>query len=657
MSEKQIARELGITIHTVHNNVKQIYGRFNVSSRGELCAKIWRGSIFSAQVIGAAARAGMHGRLDDILHNTPSATKDHARACYEAATLHGERGNLAQAIRWMNRAVSMRPAVVEFRVNLAAYLGRAGRFQEALAHLTEALRLKDSMPEVHNNIGAALEQLGRPAEAIGPYKRAIALRGDYAEAYCNLGNALRATGAIGRASSAYLSALVRQPRYAKAYAGSAECAVERGDAAEAIRLYRQAVELDPGSASLRSALLYTLHYSDEYTPDQLFKEHVEWGRQFGSPTNDSGHPAASYERRPGERLRIGYVSPNLREHTVTKFIAAALEHHDDEKFEITCYSDASTTDAVTARLKDVVEHWRDTAALSDDKLEQVIRGDKIDILVDLRGHGGGNRLTLFARKPISVQVNMIGYFDTTALSTMDWRITDAYQDPMGVSERYHTERLFRLDGGCWCYSPSEDAPPVAEEPPVVRNGHVTFGSLNKIVKVSRSCAQAWARVLEAVPKSRLLLTVAEGDADRVVRDRLAGWGLDPNRIDIVAKAASPRDYLERFGCIDVALDTFPFNGITTTCDGLWMGVPAVSLAGTTTVSRSGRSILHAAGLGELAADTPEQFVRVGSELAIDVDRLRGFRREMRGRLRASPLLAHRRFAAGLEQAYRHMAAS
>jgi predicted O-linked N-acetylglucosamine transferase (SPINDLY family) len=326
-----------------------------------------------------------------------------------------------------------------------------------------------------------------------------------------------------------------------------------------------------------------------------------------------------------------------------------------------CYSDVrpDDADAVTATLKAMVENWRDTAGIPDQRLAEQIREDGIDILVDLRGHGAGNRLLLFARRAAPVQVNMVGYFDTTGLRTMDWRVTDERQDPSGVSERFHTERLARLPGGCWCYAPDEEigggASPPVQCPPALRNGFVTFGSLNKIVKVSRPCAALWAKVLDAVPNSRLLLQVPKG-AVAGMRERLAAAGIPAGRLVIADKARGRAGYLRRFNEIDVCLDPFPFNGITTTCDSLWMGVPVVSLAGDTTVSRAGRSILHGTGLTHLALDDPSAYIRAAAALSGDMQGLCDLRRGMRCRLRASPLMDQPRFACQLEAAYRAMPA-
>ena len=575
-----------------------------------------------------------------------------AHACSLLGAIRRDRGDRAEALALMRRAVAMAPAVSAARVNLAALLGETGHPQEAIEQLKEALRLGPAIPELHNNLGAALEKLGRLKEAAAAYHQAVRLRHDYPEAHCNFANTLRKMGQISSAGAEYHEALRQRPDYEKIYGGLADVAIEMGDARKAIACYRKLAEIRPDWPNPRSSLLYNLHYCPEYSPDELSAEHMEWDRRFGQPLKDKIRPHEN-DLNPDRRLRVGYVSPDFREQAVAHFAVPLLVNQDSETVEVFCYSDAAVPDATTARLRDHVGHWRDSHSLNDEQLGARIREDRIDILIDLRGHAAGNRLMLFARKPAPVQANMIGYFDTTGLAAMDYRITDWFQDPEGETERYHSETLVRLDPSCWCYTPGEDTPDIAT-PPAELNGHVTFGSLNKIVKASDHCVRLWARVLEAVPKSMLVLSVAEADATGAVRERLAACGIASKRVDILDKTPTRREYLARFNSIDIALDTWPFNGITTTCDGLWMGVPTVSMSGDTSVSRAGRSILHAAGLSELATDDPDTYVRSAAALASDVARLRTLRREMRDRLMASPLMDQRGYAARLESAYRQM---
>ena len=565
--------------------------------------------------------------------------------------LAGRRGASEEAVTAMTRAVELAPRMAEFRINLSAALGAVGRPADAIPHLAAALWTGGSRPELHNNLGITLERLDRLPEALAAYNNAIGLRADYLAAHYNRGQALRKLGRVLEAMDACRQVLRLRPGHLRAANTLAGLAADTGDARQVIACFRALLDRNPDYAPARSAMLYSLHYDDCFDAEALSHEHREWGRRHCETLRSRIAPHIN-DRDPDRRLRVGYVSPDLREHTVTKFITAPIQYHDPEQFEVFCYSDAEKPDHVTERIKSRAEGWRETRKLSDVQLDELIRKDKIDILVDLRGHAADNRLTLFARKPSPVQINMVGYFNTTGLSAMDYRLTDAHMDPLGQTEHLNTEKLVRTDVSCWCYTPEPGAPEVAE-PPFLKNGYVTFGSLNKIVKVSEPCRKLWARVLEAVPNSRLLLSVA-GDGAPVVRERLASTGLPVDRIDVLEKARTPREYLERFGKIDIALDTFPFNGITTTCDGLWMGVPCVSLAGETSVSRAGTSILHAAKLPELCAGMPERFVRIATELAGEPDRLRSLRLSMRDRLLACALMDHRGFARKLDAAYRQM---
>ena len=649
--------------------------------------------------------AGKLSEAERACRQALSAAPDEPRALHLLGTILHRLGRNDEALELLRRAAELAPRKFAYRSNLAAVLGRLGRPADALPHLQAAVQLQPSSPEAHNNLGAALEQLDRLPEAVQELRKAVQLRPSYPEAWYNLGSVQRKAGRVAAAVVAYQRAVRFKPDYLDALSQIPNLLIELGDAEQTISCCRRIVELRPDLASARSALLYTLHYSHRLDSEALSKEHREWGRLFCDPLLETIAPHQK-DRDPHRRLRVGYVSPDLREHTVPKFITAAIEHHDHANFELYCYSDAQKADAVTERLKPMVEHWHETRALNDQQLEEIIRSDRIDILVDLRGHAADNRLTLFARKPAPIQVNIVGYFNTTGLSTMDYRIIDEHQDPPGMTEQFHTEQLVRLPHSCWCYTADEDAPDVTE-PPALKNGYVTFGSLNKIVKVSEPCAKLWARVLDAVPGSRLVLSVAqaasnaptlpargqspnplaspgagfppmnrrellpgEGEVKEAapqesqpraavphncsVRDRLSQLGLPVDRVELLGKTATRRQYLERFDRIDIALDTFPFNGITTTCDGLWQGVPCVSLAGGTSVSRAGRSILRAANVSELATGTPEAFIRKAVELATDLDRLRELRLSMRKRLLASPLMDHVGFARNFEIAYRQM---
>jgi predicted O-linked N-acetylglucosamine transferase (SPINDLY family) len=525
-------------------------------------------------------------------------------------------------------------------------LGRLGRHVEAASALRDAIRLRSNYAEAHNNLGLALSGLGEIDAAAEAFRTAMRLRPAYIEAIGNLANLFRDAGRVGEAIELYRKAVALWPRNIKMLWSLVKAMEQQGQLDEVIEGLRMLVELEPpGTAVAHSALLYTLHYHPGYDRAALFTEHQEWARRHAPPIARQVFPS-----RTGARVRIGYVSPDFRDHTVPRFIEGALTCHDRSQFEIFCYSDVKREDAVTKRLRSLPVCWRETAGQSDDAVEQIIRGDGIDILVDLRGHAAGNRLTLFARKVATVQVSMVGYFDTTGLPQMDWRVTDDVQDPPGVTERYHSEGLIRIPVSCWHYRPDDDAPEVVAMPSL-KKGYVTFGSFNKLLKISPACGRLWAGVLHAVPRSRLLIPIAGSDERNVVRNTLALYGIPPDRLDLVSRQKTRREYLERFGSIDLALDTFPFNGITTTCDGLYMGVPVVSLAGDTSVSRAGKSIVGAAELSELVANTKDEFVAKAVALAGDEDRRQRLRAGMRGRLWRSRLLDAVAFTASLELAF------
>ena len=541
---------------------------------------------------------------------------DNVEALHLLGLVRHVQGDHASALTLLSTAVGHAPDAAELRSNLAAVLRSLGRHREALDHAAAAVRLDPRSAQAHNNYGVALEQLDRVAEAAAAYRTAVALRPAYAEAHNNLGNALRKLGRFNEAVASHRESVRHRPAYPPAYNGAAQSLRELGRLDEMIAARRAHLASAPASPAAHSALLYSLHYHPDYDRALLFNEHREWDRRHGVPraAQTSPHPN---NRSPSRRLRVGFVSPDFRQHTVTRFVGSAIESPDRDSFELLCYSDTDRPDETTARLRASSQLWRDTRTLSDERLAALVREDRVDILVDLRGHGAGNRLPVFATKPAPVQVSMVGYFDTTGLAAMDYRVTDAVQDPEPSADAFHSERLIRLPGGCWCYTPDGDEPPVGPTP-VLRNGYVTFGCLNKLIKINSKVAAAWSRILEAVPGSRLAVAAAGGEAARA---HLTSLGLPPDRLDVFTKAPDRQGYLNRFNRIDIALDPFPFNGITTTCDGLWMGVPAVTLCGETSVSRAGASILTNLGLPDLVADDVSAYAEAAVSLALDTARL------------------------------------
>ena len=418
------------------------------------------------------------------------------------------------------------------------------------------------------------------------------------------------------------------------------------DAAAALR---RALVLDPAHLGARENLLFLLPSLDGVGGEELRAEHEEWARLHGAPFAALGRPHANAPD-PERRLRVGYVSGDFREHAVSLFMEPVLENHDRHAVEVFCYCNNRVQDAVTARLRRSAAGWYDIAGWDDDAVAARIRSDAIDILVDLSGHLRDNRLLVFARKPAPVQIGYLGYLPTTGLATIDYRITDPLCDPPGMTESHYSERLLRLPGCMWCYKPMAAMPEVSP-PPALEQGVATFASTNNPAKITDRMLELWARILHRVPGSRLLIAgTAEQGRSRML-SRLHHGGVQSERVEFRDRMAHP-EFWALHRRIDVLLDTYPFNGGTTSCEALWLGVPVVSLAGRHMPARAGVSLLTHIGLADFVVSSEEQYVDVAAALGRDVPRLGALRAGMRQRIQASGLLDAPRYTRGLEDLYR-----
>jgi predicted O-linked N-acetylglucosamine transferase (SPINDLY family) len=394
-----------------------------------------------------------------------------------------------------------------------------------------------------------------------------------------------------------------------------------------------------------------MQFHPAYDARAMANVHRLWNHQHAEPLRQFVRPHLN-DRGPGRRLKVGYVSPDLRRHPVGRYLLPLLAHHDKNQVEVFAYTQVPVPDDVTRQLRSHTGHWRDLAGCSDEQTAQLIRDDKIDILVDLTMHMARNRLLVFARKPAPVQVTYLAYCSTTGLEAIDYRLSDPYMDPPEMDESVYSERTMRLPDCYWCYQPIIAAPEFGPLP-ALEQGHITFGCLNNFCKVSEPTLAAWAKILQAVPNSQLLIHAPEGGSRQRVQERLKGDGIAPRRVQF-AGFVPIESYFDLYHRIDMALDTFPCGGGTTTCDALWMGVPVVSLLGQTAVGRGGLSILSNIGLPELVARSEDEYVRIAAELAHDLPRLSHLRSTLRPRMERSPLMNAPRFARNVEFAYRQM---
>jgi predicted O-linked N-acetylglucosamine transferase (SPINDLY family) len=562
-----------------------------------------------------------------------------------------DQGKLDEAVACYHRAMELKPDFAEAHSNLGNALKDQGKLDEAVACCRRALQLSPDFAEAHYNLGIALKDQGRLDEAAVCYRRAVELKPDLADAHVNLGIALKDQGTLDEAVASYRRALEVKPNFAEVHCNLGDAFKDQGNLDEAIACFRRALELKPDYADANSSLVYALQFCPGYDARTLYEEHRRWNRQHAVPLAKSIQPHLN-DRSPDRRLRIGYVSPDFRDHCQAFYTVPLFSSHDHERFEIVCYADVARPDSVTERLRSCADAWRSITGLDHEQVAEWIRRDGIDILVDLTMHMARNRLLVFARKPAPVQACWLAYPGTTGLSTIDYRLTDPYLDPPGLYDRFYSEESIRLPDSFWCYDPLDNQPAV-NALPALGKGQITFGCLNNFCKVNAALLKIWARVLKAVDRSRLVILAGEGMHRRHALDLLFEEGVAGDRVKFVAKQPRPQ-YLRYYHGIDIALDTVPYNGHTTSLDSFWMGVPVVTLVGPTVVGRAGLCQLMNLSLPELIASNPEQYVRIAVELAQDLSRLGELRATLRERMQASPLMNAPRFARNLEAAYRTM---
>lgn len=587
---------------------------------------------------------------------------DFADAHNNIGLILAETGREEEALSSYRQALALRPDYAAAHNNLGSALKILGRYEEAREHLLQAQRLNPGYAEACNNLGNLERDTGQLQAAIDQYRKALSLKPDFAEAYSNLGcifadlerrneamesyrkaielapdNPLtwnniavlyREIGKYSEAIEYSRKALALKPDFADPHITLGNALAPQGKSAEAISAFREALRLNPLHAGAYSNLLFTMLYDNSVSPAELFAESCRYSETFEAPFIGSW-PRHANSCDPGRRLKIGYVSGDFRNHAVAYFIDPILAHHDKAGFEVYCYANHPLQDATTARLRGLADHWSQCFRMSDEQLSAQILADGIDILVDLSGHTAYNRLPVFARKPAPVQVTWIGYCGTTGLKAMDYRLTDAYLDPPGMTDTFHTERFVRLSASA-IYRPDASAPPV-NGLPALDGAPFTFASLNNPSKFNEKVIALWARILKAVPRSRLMLGNAQAKQEKWLLDLFARYGVGPERL-LLQPRLNMEEYLALHHQVDLALDPFPYNGGTTTYHALWMGVPVVVLAGDRSISRAGASIVSSAGLPQFVARNEEEYADCAIRAVQDLNGLNTIRQGLRAQM-------------------------
>lgn len=622
------------------------------------------------EVIAAGLAHHRAGRLQEaerLYRTVLQAQPQHAGAMHLLGVIAHQAGQHEQAVQLIRHAIKLNATDPAYFSNLGEALRAMGRFDEAEPAYRQAIALNHEFTDAHYNLGnllmavdrhdeaatcyqtaidqnpqhflawmnrgLVLQQQGKLTESIDAMKRSVQINQRYAPGYLNLGKAMLDLGDPVQAEKLFRQAVEVDARFAEGWSnlGHALLALCRVD--EAIEATRKAISLRPNFAEAHSNLLLMLHYRPESRPDELADAHHAWAeRHVAGVQSMPARPIGPKDR--DRKLRVGYLSADMRNHAMSGFISPLLSQRDRERFEAVCYADVAAPDHISQSLREHAEQWRAVHRLTDTQLAEQIRADRIDILVDLHGHTAGHRLGVFAQRPAPLQIAYGAYHDTTGLATIDYRLTDHQVEP-DEPRAQHADRLYRLDSCCLCWNPIEPTPDVNTLPALERAA-ITFGSFNNSFKISEPNLAAWANILHALPAAKLCMLVGGEATAQAFVERFARHGIAADRVTYWGKRPRPA-YLRLFHEVDLALDTFPYNGQTTTMETLWMGVPVVTCRGKSGVSRIGSSILCELGLDDWICDDLDDYAATALRWACDPSALSACREGLRDRLARSSI--------------------
>jgi predicted O-linked N-acetylglucosamine transferase (SPINDLY family) len=596
------------------------------------------------EVLNTALEHHRAGRLDQsealykyILARIPA----HPDALHLLGMAAHQRGRHQEAFDLIQRAIQSNNGVAEYYDHLGVILISLGRYEEAIGAIRHALGMQENRPNTWIALGRAQMNLGRVLRALDSFKKALEIEPENVDALSNLGVCYYELERLEEAKEKFQAALARNPAVAAIWNNMGAIQIEQGDADASVEAYEEAIRRDNSYSQAYCNRLMNEQYRPVVTPEKLLELSRGWDKLY------SPHPAPQLPgrpRNPGEPVRVGFVSPDLCRAPVGYFICGMLRFLDRREISTFVYSTTPRIDDLSADIKRHVSLWRDVRAFSDDKLLTTIRADQVDVLFDLAGHTKGNRLRVFARRAAPVQATWAGYVGTTGIGAMDYILADRWQIPEEF-EQFYTERVLRMEHDYVCYEPPPYSPPVGPLP-AERNGYVTFGGFHNVGKAGALSVATWAKVLHAVPDSKLVLAYKKLN-DPVVEARLRRRfdeaGIPRERV--IVEGSTPHwTLLNRYNDVDIGLDSRPYSGGLTTLEAMWMGVPVVTVPGRTFAGRHSLTHLTNAGFPELAAPDEEGYVGLAAELSRDLPRLAEYRRTLRPRLVDSPIMNPRAFA-------------
>lgn len=578
-----------------------------------------------------------------------SNTKDY----YKLGITFYNEGRFDNAIECFREVLKSEPTNYDAYNYIGNSLQEKRRFKEAIEYYDRAIKLNPDNPTSYINKGIALSSLERFDEAYLYFNKALSINPNLEPVYNYMALSLSIQGKLEEAIENYSRALLINPESKMALCNLAKIFADQGKGIEADKLYRYTLEKYPDDYITYQAYLMSLNYTNIYSSEFIFKEHIKFSERFFKHLNTSKniYPNTPINDRP---LTIGYISPDFKRHSVSYFIEPVLREHDKDNYRIICYSNVCIEDDVTERLKRYPDKWVDIFNIPDSDLFKKIQQDKVDILVDLAGHTAYNRISLLAQKPAPIQITWLGYPNTTGLSSIDYKIVDNITDPPSLNDNFYSEKLLRMPYSFLCYLPFESSPEI-DQPPVIKNGYITFGSFNNIAKISTEIFQCWIEILKNIDNSHIILK-GKVFSDKSTCDYYLNLfernNIDNKRVKLLSRIHSMKEHLKAYNMIDIALDTFPYNGTTTTCEALWMGVPVITLEGERHASRVGKSILTNIGLEDFIAQNYIEYVEIGKKLSNNINKLTDLRFTMRERLKKSVIMDYKKFTRDLENLYR-----
>ncbi|MDR0499487.1 MAG: tetratricopeptide repeat protein [Holophagales bacterium] len=605
-------------------------------------------------MIGQAVKFNNSGQIKEaeaLCHRVLESQPNHVEALYLYGVIAGRNENTELALNLLEKAINLNPNHIKALNSLGTIYKNMGKREQAIKLYRSAINFSPEFADPHYNLAVIYSEEGLGQEAINEFNLAVKYGPDFAaRAFNHLGILLKQYGQLDGAISASKVAIKLDPNSAVAYNNLGNLLLDYGDIDQAIEVYNKALLIDSNFIEAHSNLIFAVHSHFDYDSKAILSECKNWSKKFESPLLCEKNNL-THEKLPDKKLKIGFVSQALYEGAANRFLLPLFINHNNHEYDIFCYSSYNINDSATSELQKYIYKYRNIQALTDRDAANLIKEDQIDILVDLSLHTGHNRLLIFAHKPAPVQMTWLGYPSTTGMSSIDYRITDRYLDPQKEDEQFYSEKSIYISS-YWCYSePKFDKQLDVNELPAQKSEFVTFGCLNKFCKISKETAQCWIQLLKEISGSKLLINSDVGEHRNNFVNKFTDNGIDPSRIQFIGKQSYLK-YFQEYNNIDIGLDPFPWNGGTTTCDALWMGVPVISLRGNTAVGRGGASILSNAGLFDFIANSRQEYIDTAKKICSDLNLLASIRAGLREKMRQSVLMNGNKFASEMEQIFR-----